>query len=230
VFKDIQVTLYDIFGYFLPGVIVVFALTILFWAMCWPRAPYVIYTDFSGPVIAIFALTAYLCGHLSQACGNFLEKVPRAEAILEKRFLIDGELGSGLKKALAQRFGHGADKLLPREMYRLCDESLVHHGSIGERDIFTYREGFYRGVCVALALLAVALIVRLVRFPATLWILDSPTEIPFCALLVAVLLSIVGSWLCFRRYLRFAEHRIRTCLLRFLALSTSPPIAKKEEK
>lgn len=56
--KDIQVTLYDVFGYFFPGLILVFALTILFWALFWPVAPYVVYTDFSGPVMAIFALVA----------------------------------------------------------------------------------------------------------------------------------------------------------------------------
>lgn len=229
-FKDLQVTLYDIFGYLFPGAIVVFALTILSWSLFWPAQPYTIYTDFSWPAVIIIALVSYLGGHLAQACGNFLEKLPRATDILHKRLLIDEGLSGELKKTLGKRFGASAEALPPREMYQLCDQCLVHHGSLGEREVFIYREGFYRGVCVALAVLAIGLSVRLVRFPARLWILDSPTDIPFGALVLAILISVLGCWLCFRRYLRFAEHRIRTCLLRFLALSTGPSIAAKKEK
>lgn len=229
-FKDLQLTLYDIFGYFFPGLIVLFALTILFWALFWPTSAYVVYTDFSAPIIAILVLIAYLAGHLAQACGNFLEKLPRARDVLEKKLLIDDQLGPALNKALGQRFGHGAEKLTPRETYRLCDQALVHHGSFGEREIFVYREGFYRGVCIALAVLTFGLLVRLVRLPARLWILDAPTDIPFGALVLVILLAALGAWLCFRRYLRFAEYRIRTCLLRFLALSTASSTPHKEEK
>lgn len=99
-FKDIQVTLYDIFGYFFPGLILAFALSILSWAMFWPQEPYVIYTDFSGPVITIIVLIAYLGGHLSQACGNFLEKTPPAKVILEKQPQIHHDLIPALNQAL----------------------------------------------------------------------------------------------------------------------------------
>lgn len=140
-FKDIQVTVYDIFGYFFPGAILLFALTILFWAVFWPQAPYVVYMDFSGTTIAILVLIAYLAGHLSQACGNFLERLPAAKDVLDTNLLIDEELVSALKKHLTQRFGHGVEDLSPRGTHRLCDQSLVHHGSFGEREIFMYREG-----------------------------------------------------------------------------------------
>jgi hypothetical protein len=131
VLKDIQITLYDIFGYFLPGVIFVFALTVLFWALFWPTKPYVIYKDFSGAVIAIFVLIAYLSGHIAQGCGNFLEKLPKAKHVLDSKPHIGKELDTALRQALTQRFGEGAEKLPPREMYGLCDQSLVHHGSFG---------------------------------------------------------------------------------------------------
>jgi hypothetical protein len=37
--KDIQVTLYDIFGYLLPGFIFLAGIAMLFWAIFMPSAP-----------------------------------------------------------------------------------------------------------------------------------------------------------------------------------------------
>jgi hypothetical protein len=228
--KDIRITLYDIFGYLLPGITALFAVTVLAWGLFWPTAPYVVYTEFSGPIIVILSYTAYIAGHLCQACGNFLEKLPVAKDVLDGQLLIDRELAAPLKTALTQRFGDSVGKLTAKETYFLCDESLVHHGSFGEREIFIYREGFYRGMCVAFAVLSIGIIVRLLHHPARLWLLDSPTYLSPSVLVFALSTCVLGSWLCFRRYLRFAEIRIRTCLLRFLALSTSSSIPKRKEK
>jgi len=229
VFKGLQVTLYDIFGYFLPGVILVFALSILFWTLFWPASPYVIYTEFSIPVLVIVAFIAYVAGHLAQACGNFLEKLPEAKKTIEDELPLSKELNARFREALVERFGNSAKHLSARETYQLCDQTLIHHGSLAEREIFSYREGFYRGICVSFMVLGIALIVRLFRSPVQLWVVDSPLNISYGPLILAALLSVFGAWLSFRRYLRFATLRICTCLTRFLALSTEPePVSHKQ--
>lgn len=228
-FKGLQVTLYDIFGYFLPGVIVVLALSILFWTFFWPTSPYVVYTDFSIPVVVIFAFAAYVAGHVAQGVGNLLEKLPSAKQVIDGSLPTTDDLATSLREALVKRFGRGAQELPPREIYQLCDQTLIHHGSLGEREIFSYREGFYRGVCVAMVALAVAFIVRLLRPPIQLWIVDSPIAVTYGPLTFAALLSSMGAWLSFRRYLHFAKLRIYTCLLRFLALSTGAATPKESE-
>src|SRR5260370_17952176 len=76
-----------------------------------------------------------------------------------------------LRSAMRTRFGKAVESIKPRELFALCDQALLHHDSPGEREIFVYREGFYRGSSVALAILAVALAIRMVHAPAVLAVL-----------------------------------------------------------
>ena len=221
-FKDVQVTLYDFFGYLLPGAATLFAVVLVFWTFFWPHAS--LSLPSALPVLATTSLlfAAYLAGHLGQALGNLLEKVSPGRNNLDKKLPLSPELGKEVVHALAGRFGEQIKTLEPKELFHLCDQALVHCSSLGEREIFTYREGFYRGNAVALSCVSFALAVRLVCVPAMLSIGGQIYEIYRAPLALAVVLTGVSAWLCYARFLRFAEHRYRSCFLRFLALSKEP--------
>jgi hypothetical protein len=82
-FKELQVTLYDIFGYLLPGAIILIALVLLFWSLFWPSVPLALWGDL--PALATIGLVffAYLAGHLGQGIGNLMEKLPNVKRIRE---------------------------------------------------------------------------------------------------------------------------------------------------
>jgi hypothetical protein len=227
-FKDLQITLYDFFGYLLPGVVVFSALLLLFWSIFWPAVPLGFQTTLPALTITALTLFAYLLGHLGQAVSNFIEKLPGAKRSLEDTLPVSPELGELVRDAVATRFGSKARALAPKELYALCDQALIHAQSLGEREIFIYREGFYRGNCFAFALLALTLVLRMICVPAVVTIAQARIEIYRGELGLTAALAAFGSWMFFRRYLRFGNHKTSSCFMRFLALMTVAP-AKKEK-
>ena len=227
-FKELQITLYDVFGYLLPGSIILIAVVILFWSLFWPSVPLALWGDV--PMLAGIGLifSAYLAGHLGQGIGNFMEKLPNIKRKLETDLPCSAELSQLVRDAVVVRFGEQSRSLNPKELALLCDQSLIFAGSPGERDIFVYREGFYRGNCVALALLGLTLVLRLVCSPAVVYLADARIEIRRSQLALAAVIAAFGTWLSLLRYLRFGRHKNAACLARFLALATAP--SKEKEK
>jgi hypothetical protein len=227
-FKELQVTLYDIFGYLLPGAIILLGFMLIFWAIFWPTTPIWVYVHPPLSLAVCAVLFAYLAGHLGQAVGNFLETLPHVKTVLEAKLPLSVELNQMVYDAVAARFGEKAKHLKPKELLTLCDQSLVHAASLGEREIFVYREGFYRGTCVALGFFALALVIRLLWSPAVLVLTTRSIEFHRRELAVAAALAGLGSWLSFRRYLRFACIKNVCCATRFLALVKAPQTATRD--
>ncbi len=69
--KELKLTLYDVFGYFIPGALVFVALCDFYWASFWPKVPFVI-ADSPLALWIAAAFAAYLFGHLGQSLGNCL--------------------------------------------------------------------------------------------------------------------------------------------------------------
>ncbi len=228
-FKELQITLYDIFGYLLPGSIILIAVVVLFWSLFWPSAPLTLIADLPTLAIVGLVFSAYLAGHLGQGIGNLIEKFPNVKRKLEIELPLSAELGELVRDAVAARFGERARSLNPKDLALLCDQALICACSPGDREIFVYREGFYRGNCVALALLGLTLVLRLVCSPAVICLADVRIEIHRSQLVLAVVIAALGTWLSFRRYLRFGGLKNATCLARFLAL-TKEPSKEKEKK
>ena len=218
-FKDLQITLYDFFGYLLPGVVILIALVLLFWSIFWPSAPFTVATTLPALMVTALTLFAYLLGHLGQAVSNLLEKLPAAKLTFES-LPLSAELGELVKDAASERFGPEARTLKPKELYALCDQTLIHAGSLGEREIFIYREGFYRGNCFAFGLLALTLALRMICVPAVVTIADAKMGFYRGELGLTSALAAFGAWMFFRRYLRFGKYKTSSCLMRFLALTT----------
>jgi hypothetical protein len=222
VFKDLQISLYDIFGYLLPGAVILLAAILLFWTLFWPNASLTFPSALPFLASTFLLFAAYLAGHLGQALGNLLEKLSKARVRLDNELPVSLELGKMVLQAAADRFGEHAKTFGVSELFHLCDQTLVHNCSPGEREIFTYREGFYRGNSVALTFVSLALVARLVSVPAIVVIAGKSHDLYRGPLALAAVLTGVGAWLCYSRFLRFAKHRYRSCFLRFLALSKGP--------
>lgn len=229
-FKELQITLYDIFGYLLPGAIILLAFAIFFWTLFWPAVPLVIHWNVPVAVAACLGFIAYLAGHLGQGIGNVLEKLPLVQRTLEADLPLSLELSELVRDAVACRFGVKATSLRPKELSLVCDQALVQAGSSGDREIFVYREGFYRGNCVALAFLGLTLLMRLIFSPSLVVLGQKTVAISRSELALAVVIAAIGSWLSFNRYLRFACHKNAACLARFLALATAQSNAHEGKK
>lgn len=215
---NIRLPLYDIFGYLLPGIVAMLAAILLIWSIYLPAAPL---TFLSLPKQVWFVLTvlAYFAGHFVQAIGNVL-----SDLVVRPEEHIFGELADANCKELVKEVHSvvheslGVDKVEPAWMYRVCDTTVLHCGTTSEREVYVYREGFYRGASVTFALLAIALFVRcLIGTTSLLWN-GSLVTVPSSLLWVLFILTACGCALMVVRFHRFAQHRVKHALVSYLLI------------
>lgn len=159
---DIQVTLYDIFGYLFPGLVTLGALTIFSWAAFLPASGLTTPRLSGTWWIAVF-VTSYVLGHLVQAVANLLVKWippfgPSALAALDwspHGSAIPGALGFGTRPESAREA-----ELWAAQLFEAADIVVAQQGKTDDRTIYQYREGFYRGLTIAFALSFAAVVIR----------------------------------------------------------------------
>jgi hypothetical protein len=235
--KDMRVTLYDIFGYFLPGSVILGGF-FLCWKACggsqllsglqvWERS-------------VLLVLGAYYLGHMAQGIGNGLEVF-----IGDPTKVILGRAGSGCesfrKIILGQKRWERIDEKVhttaqgqfdqlmglsksasgevkgderAKWLYPCCAEVIGQLGHNELREMYEYREGFYRGSAIAFVLVAIVLIPTIACWKShfsSVWLF-------WITLALTPLLSFLAAFLSLRRYGRFAESRVRSTLLGFLVL------------
>jgi hypothetical protein len=253
-FQQAKVTLYDFFGYLLPGLVVLAAIGLLFWAIHYPSEPVTL--SVPGAEAWVIILTVgYIAGHMAQAFSNLLLRLLeapfrwlRAWKRLEKWLwfqkrcyfcsnehvlltqdaleCLPAAMLDAAKAKAATLSGLPSDSITGEWLFRVCDEAVVQRGSMGDREIFVYREGFYRGLWAALLLLFIAIIVRMAVPGATVHLASGDKGVGtgvFWFFLVAVGVCIYFS---FQRFRRFGRYRITQALLAFLVM----PEEKKKEK
>jgi hypothetical protein len=213
-------TLYEIFGYLMPGSLALAGFAVVYWALFVPDIP--LGVSAFAPDIATWALViagGYVLGHAVQAIGNLIlrqverKAIEMANAPLLRKSALD---------SASKIFGVEPKDIEPRWAFRILDEYTVQKGQSGDRDMFLYREGFYRGTCIALFFLAASLILRSAISGASIqfwhWRMSvSVTELVTTALLIGGL-----GWLFLRRYRRFAEYRVTRAILSALVLQQLP--------
>ena len=207
-------TLYEVFGYLLPGGVALLGFMLLYWAAFVPTLPLRIAAFQPGlGTWATIAVASYVLGHAAQAMGNKLLRNVEKDALA-----MGGWLRERALQAAAQLLDVPASQLESRWVYRVLDEYAVQTGQAGDRDMFIYREGFYRATCIALFFLSIALLVRL-AVPGTsiqfrMWLFPvSRWQIMATAAIAAWL-----GWLFFQRYKRFTEYRVTRAALSALVL------------
>lgn len=209
-------TLYEIFGYFIPGGIAFSALATLYWALF--NGPGPLRVASFNPQVGTWALllgACYILGHAAQALGNLvLRNVEERAMEMESSPTVR----QSARKAAASILGQGETELKSRWVYRALDEYAVQNGNAGDRDMFIYREGFYRGTCVALFFLAACLAVR-VLIPGTSVIFASWTMyVQWYEFAFTIVIIVVIGLLFLQRYRRFAEYRVTRAALAALVL------------
>jgi len=221
--ESLNFTLYEIFGYLMPGSIAAAALSIFLWAIFhgdsvlplsfWRLSP-------AGLLAALFL--AYLLGHVVQALGN---RVLRGA---DERIMSDENPAALIaKQRVAHLFQGTTVKISDIWLQRVMDESCIQTGQQGDREIFTYREGFYRGSTVATALFCAGLAVCIFTGNLRLRIADTVFTPSRCELGVMLVISVLGAWGLYRRFQRFSEYRVNRVIAAFIALpERQNPVSK----
>ena len=227
--KELKFTLYEVFGYLLPGSVTLVALFLIFWAIYMPRRVIQIGL-INVQAFAAGALIAYLLGHLSQAIGNI---APGSFCHFEKEALRedgpDSAANQFVKEAkigVAKLCNVDKKTISADWLYRVLDETVVQFGVGSEREIYQYREGFYRGCTVAFAVLAGGLLVRCIVPSTAVELRNVVHYLSRWVLVFPLLISISATWLSYRRFRRFGEYRVTRALLAFLLLSKNKTLQR----
>lgn len=206
--KEIQVSLYEIFGYLIPGVVAVGASLIVYWTF-FVSTPFVLaHNDGNGWWLALFG--SYLAGHLVQSLANI---------VLCRRTNISLVLESGSKLSMpveilneAKRFAASlvglktSGKLPASSVYEICDAYVQQKGINDSREVFVYREGFYRGLFMSMALLSATLFLRAFCANSEVVWFGVHHEFTWSELVFLAVISGSASWLFFRRFRRFGKY------------------------
>jgi len=162
--KDLRISLYDLFGYLLPGLAFFAAAAVFFWAVFIPNKP-LAWLQLSTEKWVVILLIGYFFGHMAHAIGNLCMKLFKSP---EETFLSTNQSGS-MPQSIIDAAKSRANKIIGVEvkdltsecLFRICDESIAQYSSSPDRDIYQYREGFYRGLWVSFFLLSLSLVIRI---------------------------------------------------------------------
>lgn len=229
--EKLSFTLYEVFGYFLPGVVGITAISILFWAIFWPTTPVPVQNvELSKLWYFILVVVSYYCGHVLQDISRSWFKNPDESVLDKPKSDLLPIVQCARQKIAAALDVNPSEGLSGSALVRVSDEVALQYGQPGDRDVFVYREGFYRGSIAAFLLLDVALLVRCI-VPGSALRLPPPNSDVSRGQLI-FLMSVVSCGLFFlaRRYRHFAALRVMRGILAFVSLSCFPGPGREAEE
>jgi hypothetical protein len=170
----------------------------------------------------VVILTSYVLGHAAQALGNIFSHSIEIS-------LLDIDTGSA-PQWMRENAEEPARKILkvvshkvePMWIFRAVDEYALQNGKSGDRDIFVYREGFYRGMALSLFILSSSLLVPMF-VPASLAFANGIVHVSRWALLLTTLITTAVGYLFVRRYQHFVEYRVTHAVLAAFVVQGRPP-------
>jgi hypothetical protein len=210
--EKLQLTLYEMFGYLLPGAIASAAVSILYWSLSLPNVdPNV----FGWSVIIALS---YFFGHISQGIGNRFFRGVEEKTLGPKGSLSKVIVDIARRKA-GHRVGTEPDDIDSSSLFRIADEASVQVGADADRDIFIYREGFYKGSAVAFSFLTIALIVRGLDGYAAIRLPDYSFYFSAWQIFAAAVVSAAAANICRQRFYRFGAYRVSRAIYAFVVTS-----------
>ena len=218
----VQISIYDLVGYFIPGT---FALVGIYFAICPLLIPLEHFWHVITPLkIASLGLMAYVAGHCIQGLANYLMKW---SCFSNSTSPLSPAISVMAKQRMAQLMNFEDNVVTDKQMEDFADHYVLQIGKTETRDIYVYREGFYRGLWVAMTGIAFATLVRL--FCSCLYfVFGNRLPLSNDVLIVILLLSIIGLLICYQRFRRFEEYRRKYAIQSFLVLTSN--VAAKDTK
>jgi len=242
--SDLRASIYDLFGYFLPGSVALAGIALISWA-AWYPPEYAGDLTFAsnGVVVSAFVVAAYLLGHVLHGIGNLIPRLTRvSESVLlasqpdpgasatvpsthqtPSRIFLDppAPLSKALRDAidvqLENHFRGRVKEMSALEKFGFIDEARNWAPREGDREVYIYREGFYRGMTLASALLCVGLLLRFAVAPYSCIVLDlDVTCLSRGEIAIFSLLSLCAVPAYLIRLERFARYRIERAVLLWL--------------
>jgi hypothetical protein len=225
--EKLSFTLYEIFGYFLPGTIGVTAVAISFWAIFLQSTAVPVESlELSQLWYFGLVIVCYYSGHILQGISRSLFKNPDEQVLA---FQTDmAPLVKRAQEQVAIYLGMAQSATLGSAVIvRLCDELAVQYGGLGDRDVFVYREGFYRGSFTAFILLDLALIVRCIVPGAAMRFSEQIFTISRWQLGFVLAMVTCSAFFLYRRYKHFAALRVMRGVLTCISIFYFHDLSKK---
>jgi len=207
--QSLRITLYEIFGYVVPGVLTLIAAFSAIWGEYFPNNTlHIIAPHYNVVVLGTLLLFAYLGGHLIQAVGNiiFTRAEARPEIVADCKHLSNSAL-----QALQSTYESCPTSANFKDVVSLSNAVLSQFGNGGECELYIYREGFYRGAAISALLCAFAVTLRMLH-PTLIEISNDSVTIPRSLLFLTAILCSMSAWLFYARFKRFGEYRVRHIL------------------
>jgi hypothetical protein len=224
-FRELKLTLYDIFGYVLPGIVLLAGLLVLLWSLTAPIVPLQLTVSYSWELWTVALLAAYFLGHAAQAICNVCHQPFRAleESVLSQasRSKCPAPILDAVCDVLRKQMAVEPSELDGQWIFRVCNELITQKGRVEDREMYTYREGFYRGSSVALVILSLSLVVRGIEGSPAAQVSGLLYTIPRSAVYAASGVCAVMAALFIGRQRRFTRYRILHVVLGSLALRDS---------
>ncbi len=156
--NKVAVTLYDVFGYLLPGYVALLALSIIESTFV---GTWLLSLSLLSAHALPFAVVAYFLGQLSHAVAAAVTESRRHRALIQApRGRLSPKLSHAVRSELARAYGSADDFLADDdrlEAYLLADAYVSAAGSGADRDVLVAREGFFKQSIVAFVLVAAVL-------------------------------------------------------------------------
>jgi hypothetical protein len=129
---------------------------------------------------------------------------------------VPASLVSLARRQAGQMLGADLEHLDAEWLVTVCDEALVACGASGEREVFQYREGFYRGLSVAFGLFGLSILVRAMVPGSTIELEGAVYSVPTVAWMLLFALLAMCTMLIWRRFVRFRRYRIAHAITGYL--------------
>lgn len=219
--KNVELTLYDIFGYLFPGIVTIVALYLVVWRVMLPNDQNL--NGLSSTGWTAFIIAAYVIGHFTQGLSNVISRLlrenPEHAVIANPDLVPRSVIQLATARACRPIPLPDAERVNPQTLYDIMDHCLQQHGRTDNRDLYICREGFYRGLSAALWLLTIGAMFHLNGGRRDLAVFGINVTVTPALALFATVLSAVMAISAVMRYRRFAAYRVKNVVYAFLATS-----------
>lgn len=171
--------------------------------------------------LATGVFAAYALGHLLQGISNCH---PSPESRAEKQSKYK-HIVRAARHSLNSQCGGSLDEHSLRDLIELAQAVVLDSGKTDMYDVLVYREGFYKGSCTGYILLAGAALYRALRGVSLVKVNGEVLLLTPAVFFFAAAFSALIAIVFYRRYVRFAGHRMR-----YLLNAVCLPVSGKEDK